>query len=635
MCGIAGIINIDPKEISVQRLQLMTDRIAHRGPDGEGYWISDDQSTGFGHRRLSIIDLSKAAAQPMHYMKRYTLVFNGEIYNYLELKNKLVQQGYHFTTHSDTEVLLALYDAEKENCLQFLDGMFAFAIHDDKEKKIFCARDRFGEKPFYYSYKKGNNFVFASEIKALKAYAGGYSVNNHMLYNYLAFGTMDNKKDLSETFYEGIFNLPHSHYLTLSTQQIITEVKEYWQIDPGGIDRSITIKHAEEKFNEILYTSVNRRLRSDVNVGSSLSGGLDSSLIVCIIDDLLNRNKAEHSFESSDNRQKTFSARFPGFKRDEGKYMQMVIDKTRVEPHFTFPTGDTLINEIDRVAWHQDEPFGGASILVQYDVMKLAMENNVTVLLDGQGADETMAGYHGYFSIFFRELAAAGNGAFKKEYKAYHSLHQHNPVNKKQKRDIEYYVRKLVPNQVYPVKKSLAWISQKTNPTFNKDFFSTYAHRLFRTPDTFNDLNNSLYHSTMGGDLQVLLRYSDRNSMAFSREVRLPFLSHELVTFLFSLPPNFKIRNGWTKWIMRKSFEHLLPEKICWRVDKIGYEPPQKKWMENNAIKERIIGSRKSLVSNGILDKQILDKKTKGNAPAEAGDKSWEHLMAGYLINNL
>ena len=632
MCGIAGIIHIDPREISVQRLKQMTDRIAHRGPDGEGHWISEDQSTGFGHRRLSIIDLSDAAAQPMHYMNRYTLVFNGEIYNYVELKDKLVQKGYNFTTHSDTEVLLALYDSEKENCLRFLDGMFAFAIHDDKEKKIFCARDRFGEKPFYYSYQKGSHFVFASEIKALKAYAGDYSINNNMLYNYLAFGTMDNKNDLSETFYDGIFNLPRSHSITLDTQQITTEIKEYWQIDPSVIDRSVTIKQATEKFNELLYTSVNRRLRSDVNVGSSLSGGLDSSLIVCIIDNLLNKHKAEHSFENSANRQKTFSARFPGFKRDEGKYMQMVIDKTRVEPHFTFPSEETLINEIDRVAWHQDEPFGGASILVQYEVMRLARENNVTVLLDGQGADETMAGYHGYFNIFFRELAAAGNGAYKKEYNAYHELHEHNHVNKKQKRDIEYYVRKLVPNQVYPAKKSLAWISQKANPTFNKDFFSTYAHRLFRTPDAFNDLNNSLYHSTMGGDLQVLLRYSDRNSMAFSREVRLPFLSHEVVSFLFSLPAAYKIRNGWTKWIMRKSFEHLLPEKICWRIDKIGYEPPQKKWMETDVIKERVIESRKKLVSTGILDKQVLAKDPKGNTNSNMGNKSWEHLMAGYLI---
>ncbi|MDQ6757095.1 MAG: asparagine synthase (glutamine-hydrolyzing), partial [Bacteroidota bacterium] len=341
MCGIAGIIHIDPNQISRQRLKIMTDTLVHRGPDGEGHWISEDGKTGLGHRRLCIIDLSEAASQPMHYMDRYTIIFNGEIYNYVELKNDLVKKGYSFKTHSDTEVLLALYHAEKEDCLHLLDGMFAFAIYDNKERKVFCARDRFGEKPFFYMHKKNEYFLFASEIKALKAYSSDYSINNKMLYNYLALGYLNNKSDLSETFYTDIFQLPHSHYLNIDIEKIDLQIKEYWRINTNHIDYSTTAQKAAEKLNELFYTSVNLRLRSDVNVGSSLSGGIDSSSIVCVIDYLLKRNKSEHSFESSAFKQKTFSARFPGFKNDEGEFMQMVIDKTNVEPHFVYPSDKT------------------------------------------------------------------------------------------------------------------------------------------------------------------------------------------------------------------------------------------------------------------------------------------------------
>ena len=631
MCGIAGIIHKNPGEVSVRQLKMLTNSISHRGPDGEGFWVSDDATTGFGHRRLSIIDLSDTASQPMHYLERYTLIFNGEIYNYVELKKILLSKGYAFRTQSDTEVLMALYDLEKENCLQYLDGMFAFAIYDREKKKVFCARDRFGEKPFFYLYKKNSHFVFASEIKALTTWLGNSSVNNRMLYNYLGFGYLYNAEDHSETFYQDVRRLPHAHYLILDSQQVEMEVKEYWKIDTDRIDASITAEQAIHTFNELFFTSVNRRLRSDVNVGSSLSGGIDSSYIVCAIDDLLKKNKAEHSFESSAFKQKTFSARFPGFERDEGRFMEMVIGRTQVEPHFVNPGDETLLKDIDAVARCQEEPFGGASILVQYEVMRLAKENDVTVLLDGQGADEILAGYHWYYNIYFRELDKYNKSQFRKAYDDYRQLHRHNPVNSEQRKDIQFHLRKLFPGKIHPLKRSLAWINQQANRYFNKDFFAHYSGNLYRT-ETHNHLNRSLAQSTMGGDLQVLLRYADRNSMAFSREVRLPFLSHELVEFIFSLPPDFKIREGWTKWILRRAANPILPPEITWRLDKIGYEPPQKKWMQNEAIRQRIIDSRETLVRNGILDKQVLKKQPEGNSAADHGDRSWIHLMAGYLL---
>lgn len=632
MCGITGIISKNKENISVNLLKRMTDVIAHRGPDGDGHWINNDCTVGLGHRRLSIIDLSHEADQPMHYMDRYTIIFNGEIYNYIELRKILQRNGYLFKTASDTEVLMALYDRDKENCLQFLDGMFAFVIYDALKQKLFCARDRFGEKPFYYSYEKDGYFVFGSEMKSIKVYTNNTDLNNGMLYNYLAFGAIYNKADLSETFFQDIKSLPHSHHLTVDFNLQKIEIKKYWDINPLNINPGISIDTAKEKFHELFYTSVNRRLRSDVNVGSSLSGGLDSSLIVCVIDDLLKNNKAEHSFESSSFKQKTFSARFPGFPKDEGKFMQMVIDNTAVEPHFVFPDDKQLTDDIDRLMYYQEEPFGGASILVQYEVMKLARENDVTVLLDGQGADEILAGYHGYYNPYFRALEKENKEIYKAEYKAYLQLHSNNTVNVRQKKNMEYLIREWVPGQINNIKKAVAYYNQKTQKVFNEDFFSSYSGSIFSADTSFNDLNRSLYNSTMGGDLQVLLRYADRNSMANSREVRLPFLSHELVEFLFTLPPNFKIHNGWTKYIMREAFENILPPGICRRTDKIGYEPPQKKWMEGKAMKESIRHSREKLVHHGILDNKILDKPIGAHSANEKGDNSWAHLMAGKML---
>ncbi|MEO6812539.1 MAG: asparagine synthase (glutamine-hydrolyzing) [Ginsengibacter sp.] len=626
MCGIAGIISLNKNEITKQRLKTMTDVIAHRGPDGEGQWISENGNVGLGHRRLSIIDLSHYADQPMHYMGRYTIVFNGEIYNYLELKNTLLKKGYSFKTKSDTEVLMALYDKEKENSLQFLDGMFSFAIYDSELNEIFVARDRFGEKPFFYSYKSGEYFLFASEMKSL--WAGGIEkkVNNLMLFNYISKGYLQDPDDQAKTFFDNCSRLPHSHYLKLSLNDLSISIKRYYDINKNAIDFTITEAQAKEKFHDLFYTSVNRRLRSDVPVGSSLSGGLDSSLVVCVIDELK---------KGTTQRQETFSAVFPGFEKDERKYMDYVIAKTNVSPHFVTPDDEGMIKELEKLCWHQEEPFGGGSIYVQYCVMRLAKEKKVPVLLDGQGADEILAGYPMYVSTFFRDLELHYKGHYKDEINHYKKLNLTNHANSVFSKDAEYYVRKWFPDYIYNLKKLKTNIEHKKDKVINNDFFNSHISGLYKgNSEAGNSLNNALYRSTMGGDLQTLLRYADRNSMANSREVRLPFLYHELVDFLFTLPPYFKIHNGWTKWIMREASTNVLPETIQWRLDKIGYEPPQKKWFENPLLTEKMIESRKTLVSAGILDKNILNKIPKGNVATEKSDKSWEHLMAANLLKH-
>lgn len=614
MCGIAGIISGDTTFISQDKLKAMTNIIAHRGPDGEGHWISPNQQVGLGHRRLSIIDLSHEADQPMHYMSRYSIVFNGEIYNYIELRETLQQKGYTFHTQSDTEVLMAMYDQYKEKCLQMLDGMFAFVIYDAKENNAFCARDRFGEKPFFYSYKKGSYFLFGSEMKCL--WAGGIpkEINNRMLFNYLSFGYIENPQNLSETFYQNCTRLEHGYYINISLDSVEIKIEKYYDIDWKNIDHAISVKQASEKFHELFYTSIKRRLRSDVTVGSSLSGGLDSSLVVCVIDDLK---------KGTTQKQNTFSAVFPGFKKDERKYMDYVIAQTNVEPHFITPNDEGLIRDIEKLSWHQEEPYGSASIYAQYCVMRLAKENNVTVLLDGQGADEILAGYHHFYVPYFNELKKQSKSAYANQYEHYVNIHANNLINGITKKSIGDKVRDISPVLVRPLKKLKNTFDYYKNPVFNKDFYNQYKNEVFETPgNNFKTLNEALYNSTMKFGLQQLLRYADRNSMAHSREVRLPFLYHELIEFLFTLPATMKINEGWTKWIMRETFD-ILPKEIGWRTDKIGYEPPQQSWMENENVKHSINKSYLKLINNNILN------KTKDSAIP-----SWSVYMTNSLFGN-
>lgn len=623
MCGISGILSKNTNEVHPDRLKKMTDAMAHRGPDGEGQWIHAGGEVGLAHRRLSIIDLSHEADQPMHYMDRYSIVFNGEIYNYIELRENLLQEGYTFRTASDTEVLMALYDRHGETCLRFLDGMFAFVLFDHKENSAFCARDRFGEKPFFYSYQPGHSFYFGSEMKCLWAAGIPKEINHRMLFNYLSYGFLENPDDLSETFYQHCTRLPHAHCISIQLNTMELRIKRYYDIDWTKIKVPASREEAEARFRELFFTSIQRRLRSDVSVGSSLSGGLDSSAVVCVIDQLK---------KGGGQVQKTFSAVFPGFKKDERKYMDLVIAKTQVEPHFVTPSDDGLLQELDKLAFHQEEPFGSASIYVQYKVMELARKNKVTVLLDGQGADEVLAGYHPYYTQYFTELRRRNPALYKSELAAYYQMHAGSEINIDVVGGWKNKIRTLVPGYVAFLRKKQEWYKHITNPVLSKDYFHSYYQSSFQNLYQFKSLNHQLYSSTMQKGLQELLRYADRNSMAHSREVRLPFLSHELVEFIFSLPPEYKIHEGWTKWILRSSMQELLPADIAWRKDKIGYEPPQKSWMDNSFIKDRIMDCRSTMITDGILSSSLNKQAYKSEDALHGDNRNWKILMAHNLF---
>lgn len=627
MCGIAGILSTD--KCYKESLKVMTDAIAHRGPDGEGQWLDENAKVALGHRRLSIIDLSENASQPMHSTDgRYTIVFNGEIYNYVELKEPLVKAGHKFKNESDTEVLLKLYELEGERCLQKLDGMFAFAIWDNAEKTLFCARDRFGEKPFYYHYQPGKKFLFASEMKAIFTQGVDKGINNEMLYNFIQSSFyITSPTDRGLTFYNSIKKLPPGHFLKLN-ENLELKINRYWSLDKLEVNPSISFNEAKEKYTDLFYSSVKRRLRSDVPVGSSLSGGLDSSSIVCAINGLNKENKIK---------QNTFSARFANFHRDEGDFIQKVIDKTNVQAFFTWPDEDGFLNDFDKLCYHQEEPFPSASIYAQYCVMQKAKEEGVTVLLDGQGADEILGGYEYYFDFYLKSLYLSGLSEYKKQLNEFRNLHKHmqfpdlteappvvKPLVKEKSltdkvKDVVRPAYKLINPQKYkrimegvPVP---GFFDKEFTSQFNKNVSYDFVYH-------GTDLNGYLKHSVTTNNLEDLLRFCDRNSMAHSREVRLPFLNHDLVEFLFTLPPAYKLHNGWSKYLMRETMKTILPEEITWRVDKVGYEPPQKKWL----AAQKVVDSTNDAIEL-LKNKHIIDK----NAVIEEHHK-WPMLMSAYLF---
>ncbi len=593
----------------------MADVIGHRGPDGEGFWINDEKTVGFGFRRLAILDLSANGDQPMSYADgRFTIIFNGEIYNYIEIRRELENKGYKFKSGSDTEVLLANFQEKGAACVNDFDGMFAFAIWDEKTRKLFCARDRFGEKPFFYAVYEGALY-FASEMKSLWSNGIPRIVGEKMLFEFLAKNRLQNPHDLSETFFENIYKLKAAHYFFASPENLEIEQKNYWKIDVQNVNRKISENEACERFRELFDESVSRRLRSDVAVGSSLSGGLDSSLIVCTIDELKKGRNIPQS---------TFSARFPGFAKDEGKFMQFVIDKTLVEPHFVFPDENGFAADLDTLFYFQEEPFNHASIYAQFSVFRLAKEKNVTVLLDGQGADELLAGYPPYFFDYFSELKKRDKPLWKTETDAHSRNYSGSGKIEKIKNLLKYNLPENVKTKFGRTKEK-----QEFSNYLNKDFIAANLQNDFSAenekPQT---LAESLYKSTFGGDLENLLRYADRNSMANSREVRLPFSSHKLAEFIFALPPEFKIKNGVTKYILRKSFARRMPSEIVERKDKIGYEPPQNRWLEMPKIREEIGDAISFLTGNTMLRSGALE-----NFKVSRDEKTlWKILMAKKVL---
>jgi asparagine synthase (glutamine-hydrolysing) len=558
MCGIAGFYDASLSPSKAEGvIKEMLEVSSHRGPDHSGHW--NEFPIMLGHNRLSIIDLVEASNQPMHYQD-YVLSFNGEIYNYLEIKEELLKKGYSFSTHSDSEVILAAYREWGEACVEHFVGMWAFVIWDKVNRILFCSRDRFGIKPFYFIY--GSGFLyFSSEIKSLKrtpVFNG--KINNRQIFRQLQLSWIAYK---DETFYEQVRALPEACNLVFKNGKI--EIKRYWQLPEKPILIGGDFQERSQRFKELFFDSIKLHYRSDVEVGSSLSGGLDSSAIVATAAHLYPQKKI-----------KTFNIYYEGQDAvDERPFVYELARKYQnLEPYYYSPKDDELADAFEKVIYHQDVPIAGSSPISQYFVMKLAKEQKVTVLLDGQGSDEYLGGYMHTFNRMI------GSHLQRKEIaKGLRLLNLHKKEHAISLQGAGMEFLKSIYTAGHNEEDIFNYELQRLRPLLHRKFQKLKG--LVKLEDVYKDkLHNFFYHLLYTTSLPSLLHYEDRNSMAFSIESRVPFLDHRLVEFGFQLPMQDKIHGAETKYILRQSLSGLLPDAIRDRKDKKGFVTPgENKWL--------------------------------------------------------
>lgn len=596
MCGICGIIG----KIDKTLVKQMNDVLEHRGPDGEGYFFDDKIS--FGHRRLAIID-PDGGKQPMISNDNKTVViFNGEIYNFEEIRDSL-RKNYRFTTDSDTEVILAGYQKYHLDIFPRLNGMFALAIYDKEKKQIILARDRFGIKPLYYTQNQ-NYFLFASEIKALFADKKIERIpNEKVIYEYLVNRIHDNTP---ETFFQNIFRLMPGHFMSLDVNGEIKKIQKFWS-PPTVFPQTLSPKEKIAKFKELFLKSVRSQIVSDVPLGSCLSGGLDSSAIVCTINNILQHEKIHRS--GVGNRQKTFSAIFPGEINNEEKYINEVTKSTNTEHYAVTPRQEELWQDLKKLVYYQEEPFVSSGPYAQWCVAKLASQK-VKVVLDGQGADELLAGYIPYFGTYLKELLIRKKiFTFIKEITMSFDL--------------------IFPYAVEILKSKLGFCQQTIDmkSILNDKFVKKYENYSSRKKS--NSLTERLKNDLFFDCIPALLRYEDKNAMAHSLESRVPFLDNNLVDFILSLEPEFRIKNGWNKWIMREALRGLLPEKIRTRRKKVGFTTPEISWMRKSAKEIKTIFESESFKKRSYFNQ----KSIKESFELYLNGKTNDSLVFWRLIN--
>lgn len=557
MCGIAGYIG---KSVGNDKdiISKMNDVLNHRGPDGVGYFIDDN--VVLGHTRLSIIDLTDAGHQPMSYMNRYVITFNGEIYNHLEIRSELESFGYCFASHTDTEVIMAAYDRWGVECLKKFNGMWAFCIYDRHSQKVFISRDRFGIKPLYY-YSDENLFVFSSEIKSILTHPSvKTSPNVIYLDRYVKDGACEYSK---ETAFNSIYRFSIASYIEVDKKMLLNGFQEqkFWSVEPNCSNEAFEeskLKEYSEKYYLLLEDSVRLRLRADVKVGSALSGGLDSSSIVYLVNKLLKEQGKEEL-------QETFSSVYKSkgtTECDESVYIEMLAQHLQVNSNPIEPIAEEIPYKHSMMINAMECPPDNTCMSGWHTFQKVS-ETNVKVTLDGQGADEQIAGYLYYYFIYFSSLPLS---KLIEEYK------QCSSTPGVMKHIVAGIVANILSKVIGRVKTKK--LIEKMNLITNFDF----------------NLNEVLIKD-MHTDLITLIHYSDRVSMAHSIESRMPFMDYRLVEFLASVPACYKLRAGWTKYLARTAFDKKLPDEIVWRKDKMGWPIPESYWFYkvlNSWVKDMI-----------------------------------------------
>jgi len=580
MCGISGIIHLDGAPVPEHQLKAMVKAMKHRGPNDDGLFAEDGMGLGFV--RLSILDLSSAGHQPMFSAdERYVMIFNGEIYNYIELREELITKGHRFRTQTDTEVILAAYREWGENMLHRFNGMWAIVIYDRQDKIVFGARDRYGVKPFFYSID-GNRILFGSDIRSITAVLGRKPTpDQETIFNFLAFNRSDQN---DSTFLKEVKKLDHGHYFKLRIGPGATPAEKNFRPHKWYDIR----KELKEPFKnpaeyrEMFASAVGLRLRSDVPVGVCLSGGLDSSSIVSVL--LKDYDKKDLN---------TFSAVYGKNRNgDESTFIDLYKGQLQ-NMYYTQPDENALLADLDDLTRAQYEPVPSTSTYAQYRVMKLA-KDHVVVTLDGQGADEALAGYHYFFGFHFKNLLRKGKiGALASEMGHYYNMHR-------SLYGIKSFAFFLLPAAL----RTRVRVMEKGY--LDPDFFQAHAGGTnLITGELYG--SNSLQEALINHfeyKLEHLLKWEDRNSMWFSLEARVPFLDYRLVERTLTMPDEMIIQKGMTKHVLREAMKGTLPEAIRMRRDKVGFETPEAEWFRTPVFQKYI----KDLINSGpFMSRGVMD----------------------------
>jgi len=629
MCGITGISYHDALK-DTSDIKRMSDTISHRGPDGEGFIAINSQSgvvtelggektpvnlpplSNFGananiylaHRRLSIIDLSIAGHQPMTNARRdIWIIFNGEIYNYKSLKNELSE--FHYKSKADTEVLLYAYEKWGVDCLRHLNGMWAFVIYDAKKNILFGSRDRFGVKPLYYTHNS-KVFAFNSEIKGLLA---ANDISNKLNFNSSAAFLHSGQLNFGEdTFFDEIFELQPSHYFVYDFSKNELAIKRYYELPFYDTYEKFNEKKCREYIEgtkERVFNAVDLRLNADVTVGSCLSGGIDSSSIVCSINNLLKSK----SYDSIGPKQGVVTACYNNSIIDESNWAKLVVDNVSADWHKTFPQREELEQDLSDLIYSQDIPFGSTSIYAQYRVLKTAKESGLKVMLDGQGGDELFTGYTPYYNMFYTEAKNNNDNELLEN----EQIHIHNtpltinnniPLKQDTIKNILLLnkIKSYIPKNI---KNNIKRILGIANPVTWHSYTNINEKKTYKNY-TYNTLNQMLHALMSYSSLPLLLKYEDRNSMRFSIESRTPFADDiNLIEYVFSIPSVYKIHDGWSKYLLRESMSGIIPDVIKKRVDKIGFETPEYEWLKS--IKPLLFQNNNPYLKE-IINMPLLEK---------------------------
>lgn len=553
MCGICGIINFNSNSVIEDNIRIMMSAMKYRGPDDDGVFI--ENNIGFGFVRLSILDLTIAGHQPMiSNDNRFVIVFNGEIYNYIELRKEL-SSLYEFKTKTDTEIILASYQIWGEKCIHKFNGMWAFVIYDREEKTLFVSRDRFGIKPFYY-FKDDDTFIFASDIIPLLKYKSALSESNDsIIFDYLVTNRTNHS---NQTFYRNIKKLQHGHNIKINLNNNNINLKKWYFIENNEFDGY----KSSVDFIEDLKDSIKLQLRSDVPIGVCLSGGLDSSTINVLINSIFLRNDI-HSFSAVYGR---------GEIGDESDYISELSNQLS-NIHYITPTPKTFIQDIDRYVYALGEPVPTLSEYSEFKVMELASKY-CTVLFNGQGADEYLAGYDYFSGIYLKQLLYEKK-ILELNKELFFYFMRHKSLN-----NIKYLLFYLLPSNI-----QLDLLTKYKNNYISVDFMEAYRdntdiiNMLYR-PKTLKEsfLNHFEYK------FEHNLLWADKSGMYFSLETRFPFLDYRIIEKAIKTETQHIYKNGISKVILRNSVDGIIPEKIRSRVDKIGYDTPTQKWFKDELI---------------------------------------------------